>query len=240
VVSDQPLSGQVLSREGLVNRLLYRDGLMLVVDKPAGIPVHRGPKGGLNLEDLFDALQFGLPKPPALAHRLDRDTSGCLVLGRHPKALKKLGNLFADGRIKKTYWAIVHGTPDSDSGTIDAALAKRSELRGWWMKVDAGGQEAVTHFKVLAKTATMAWLELKPQTGRTHQIRVHLAHIGCPIIGDPIYGLPQDKVDLGGPPKLMLHARTISIPLYANREPIEVTAEPPAKMADLLAGFAAP
>jgi RluA family pseudouridine synthase len=218
----------VLSPEGLVNRLLYRDGLMLVVDKPAGIPVHRGPKGGPNLEDLFDALRFGLPKAPALAHRLDRDTSGCLVLGRHAKALRKLGALFASGRVSKTYWAITRGGPPDDHGIIDAPLAKRSEIRGWWMKVDEGGQKSVTHYKVLARGNTTTWLELKPETGRTHQIRVHLAHIGCPILGDPIYGVPEDKVDLGGPPKLMLHARAVVIPLYANRDPIEIIAEPPA------------
>ena len=92
-------------------RLLYRDGLMLVIDKPAGVAVHRGPKGGANLEDDFDALRFGLPRKPALAHRLDRDTAGCLVLGRHHKALEKLGLLFKQGKIGKTYWAIVVGGP---------------------------------------------------------------------------------------------------------------------------------
>ena len=92
-------------------RLLYRDGLMLVIDKPAGVAVHRGPKGGASLEDDFDALRFGLPRKPALAHRLDRDTAGCLVLGRHHKALEKLGLLFKQGKISKTYWAIVAGGP---------------------------------------------------------------------------------------------------------------------------------
>ena len=93
-------------------RLLYRDGLMLVLDKPAGVAVHRGPKGGASLEDDFDALRFGLPRKPALAHRLDRDTAGCLVLGRHHKALEKLGLLFKQGKIGKTYWAIVVGGPE--------------------------------------------------------------------------------------------------------------------------------
>src|SRR5512135_873198 len=93
----------------LVERVLYRDGLMLVIDKPAGIPVHAGPRGGPNLEAGFDALRFGLPRAPALAHRLDRDTSGCLVLGRHPKALRRLGALFAEGSVEKVYWAIVAG-----------------------------------------------------------------------------------------------------------------------------------
>ena len=105
-------------------RLLYRDGLMLVIDKPAGIAVHRGPKGGACLEDHFDALRFGLPRSPALAHRLDRDTAGCLVLGRHHKALEKLGLLFKQGKIAKTYWAIVAGAPADDEGLIDKPLGR--------------------------------------------------------------------------------------------------------------------
>src|SRR5476649_2136642 len=100
-----------MTPEEMLARLLYRDGLMLVIDKPAGFAVHRGPKGGESLEDHFDVLRFGLPRAPSLAHRLDRDTSGCLVLGRHRKALADLGALFAEGKIKKTYWALTVGTP---------------------------------------------------------------------------------------------------------------------------------
>ena len=105
-----------MTPEQMVSRLLYRDGLMLVIDKPAGLAVHRGPNGGESLEDHFDALRFGLPRAPALAHRLDRDTSGCLVLGRHRKALAKLGRLFKSGAVGKTYWAVVEGTPGRGSG----------------------------------------------------------------------------------------------------------------------------
>src|SRR2546423_5564419 len=100
-----------MTAEEIVARLVYRDGLMLVIDKPAGLAVHKGPKGGESLVDYFDALRFGLPRPPALAHRLDRDTSGCLVLGRHRKALAALGHLFKSGLIGKSYWAVVAGGP---------------------------------------------------------------------------------------------------------------------------------
>src|SRR5207244_10756712 len=100
-----------MTPEEIVARLIYRDGLMLVIDKPAGLAVHKGPKGGESLEDYFGALRFGLPRPPALAHRLDRDTSGCLVLGRHRKALAALGRLFKSGQVGKTYWALVAGRP---------------------------------------------------------------------------------------------------------------------------------
>src|SRR5215475_4569825 len=132
-------------------RLLYRDGLMLVIDNPAGLPVHRGPKGGESLEDHFGALRFGLPRAPALAHRLDRETSGCLVLGRHRKALATLGRLFKSGAIGKCYWAVVEGGPAEDEGVIDLPLARRDESRGWWMKPDPAGQPAVTKWKVLGR-----------------------------------------------------------------------------------------
>jgi tRNA pseudouridine32 synthase / 23S rRNA pseudouridine746 synthase len=140
-----------MTPEEMVARLLYRDGLMLVIDKPAGMAVHRGPKGGESLEDHFDALRFGLPRAPALAHRLDRDTSGCLVLGRHRKALAALGKMFKTGKIGKTYWAVVEGGPDADEGTTEIPLGKRDETRGWWMKRDAEGQAAVTTWKVMGR-----------------------------------------------------------------------------------------
>src|SRR5216110_4498 len=108
-----------MTPEEMVARILYRDGLMLVIDKPAGFAVHKGPKGGESLEDHFDALRFGLPRAPALAHRLDRDTSGCLALVRPRQALAQLGNLFKAGRMGKTYWAMVAGGPAEDEGRIE-------------------------------------------------------------------------------------------------------------------------
>src|SRR5271155_549580 len=130
----------------LINRVLYRDGLILVIDKPAGIAVHAGPGGGPNLESSFDTLRFGLPHPPALAHRLDRDTSGCLVLGRHPKALRRLGALFAAGRTEKIYWAIVEGAPAEAKGRIETGLKKLNRGSGWRMVIDPEGQRAVTDY----------------------------------------------------------------------------------------------
>ena len=138
-----------LTADEIQARVLHRDGLMLVIDKPAGLPVHRGPKGGANLEASFDALRFGLPRPPVLAHRLDKDTSGCLVLGRHRKATASLGLLFKHGKIGKTYWAVVEGGPAEDEGTIDMPLGRLNAERGWWQKPDPEGQKAVTNWKVL-------------------------------------------------------------------------------------------
>jgi tRNA pseudouridine32 synthase/23S rRNA pseudouridine746 synthase len=136
----------------LLARVLHRDGLMLIIDKPAGLPVHRGPKGGASLEDHFGALTFGLPRPPSLAHRLDKDTSGCLVLGRHRKALAHLGLLFKHGKVKKTYWAVVEGGPDEDEGEIDMPLGRLDDTRGWWMKPDPEGLPSVTRWKVMGRS----------------------------------------------------------------------------------------
>jgi tRNA pseudouridine32 synthase/23S rRNA pseudouridine746 synthase len=209
-----------------------------VIDKPAGMAVHRGPKGGESLEDHFDALRFGLPRAPALAHRLDRDTSGCLVLGRHRKALAELGRLFKTGAIGKTYWAVVEGGPDADAGRTDLPLGRKDVTRGWWMKPDPNGQLAATEWKVMGRTphgatsatASLTWLALEPLTGRTHQLRVHCAAMGWPIVGDAIYG----KAPRAGAPALQLHAREIAVPLYRKREPIRVTAPVPAHMVERL------
>jgi tRNA pseudouridine32 synthase / 23S rRNA pseudouridine746 synthase len=220
-----------MTPEEMVTRLLYRDGLMLVLDKPAGFAVHRGPKGGESLEDHFDALRFGLPRNPALAHRLDRDTSGCLVLGRHRKALESLGKLFKQGKIGKTYWALVQGGPAENEGRIDMPLGKRDDSRGWWMKPDPHGQPAVTTWTVMGRAEGTAWLALEPLTGRTHQLRVHCAENGWPIIGDTIYGsAPRESG-----PGLQLLSREIAVPLYKNRDPVRVTAPVPSHMREGLA-----
>lgn len=209
-------------------RLLYRDALVLVIDKPAGLPVHPGPKGGETLTDHLDALRFGLPRRPEAAHRLDRDTSGCLALGRHAKALARLNKLFAaSGTVEKTYWALVEGGPPEESGRIDLALARRSDdPRSWWMKADPAGDPALTRFAVLGRGGGLTWLVLSPVTGRTHQLRVHCAAMGYPILGDPIYGAAPRS----GGPGLQLHARALSLPLYPKKPPIRVEAPPPEHM----------
>jgi tRNA pseudouridine32 synthase / 23S rRNA pseudouridine746 synthase len=219
-----------MNEEEIVARLLYRDGLMLVIDKPAGFAVHKGPKGGESLEDYFGALRFGLPRAPALAHRLDRDTSGCLVLGRHRKALAELGRLFKAGKVGKTYWAVVEGSPAEDEGRIDLPLGRKDATRGWWMKHDPQGQPAATTWKVMGRAGPLTWLALEPLTGRTHQLRVHCAAKGWPIVGDSIYG----TAPRAGGPALHLHSREIVVPLYKNRAPIQVSAPVPLHMQEQL------
>ena len=124
-----------LTAEQIQARVLHRDGLILVLDKPAGLAVHAGPSGAPNLEECFDDLRFGLPRPPSLAHRLDADTAGVLVLGRHPKALAKLGRLFSGRDTEKTYWAVVEGAPPAEEGVFDMPLLKLNTRAGWSVKV---------------------------------------------------------------------------------------------------------
>jgi tRNA pseudouridine32 synthase/23S rRNA pseudouridine746 synthase len=223
-----------MTPEDMLARLLHRDGLMLVLDKPAGLPVHKGPKGGESLEDHFDALRFGLPRAPSLAHRLDKDTSGCLVLGRHRKALEKLGLLFKQGRIAKTYWAIVEGGPETEEGLIDLPLGRRDANRGWWMQVDPLGQPSRTGWRVMgrgqdAAGAPLAFMAFEPFTGRTHQIRVHASASGWPVLGDPVYGSGRRP----GSPPLHLHAREVTVPLPKDA-PTRVVAPVPLHMHEAL------
>lgn len=207
--------------------LVYRDALILVVNKPPGISVHVDSRGGASLEDHFPALQFGLPNPPVLAHRLDKDTSGCLILARNKEGARRMTQLFKEGSVQKVYHAVVHGTPFPLEGTISKPMAKLDD-RSYTcrMKVDAAGKEAVTEYRVLRTFADdKALLELTPKTGRTHQLRVHCSAIGHPVVGDTIYG----KEKYGSSPPLHLHALSVCVPLYPKRAaPLQVSAPPPA------------
>jgi len=215
-----------MNAEEIVSKVLYRDALMLVIDKPAGLPVHPGPKGGETLTQHLDALRFGLPRKPEAAHRLDKDTSGCLILGRHARAIARLNELFKANEVDKVYWAVVEGGPAEDEGEIDLALAPKSPVRGWWMKVDPKGQPSLTRWRVLGRGEGATLLELRPVTGRTHQLRVHCQASGWPILGDPIYGTAPR---FNGP-GLHLHARSVTVPLYPKKPPINVEAPVPEHM----------
>lgn len=198
---------------------------MIILDKPAGLPVHRGPRGGASLEDWLPLLRGGRRHLPQPAHRLDADTAGCLALGRTKPALAALGALFAAGRAEKAYWAVVRGVPESDAGVVDAPLAKTStRAAGWRMEVRADGQRAVTEWRLLGRGEGIAALELRPRTGRTHQLRAHLAHLGHPILGDARYG--------GGAGALHLLARRLVLPLDPPRA---ATAPIPPHMQEALA-----
>ena len=204
--------------------ILYRDPRFVVLDKPAGLPVHPGPRGGPSIEDVFPALSRR-KDGPWLAHRLDADTAGCLVVALRRQALLEAQAAFAAGRVEKTYWAVVRGAPAETTGRIDAPLLKRTTKAGWRMVVDPAGQPAVSDYFVRGRDDGMTWLEVKPHTGRTHQVRAHCAALGCPVLGDPVYG-PAD-----GKP-LHLLARAIMLPLDP---PVSATAPVPAHMRAALA-----
>lgn len=202
--------------------ILFQDARFAVLDKPAGLPVHAGPRGGPSVEDGFPALSRRRDGP-WLAHRLDADTSGCLVVALRRAALHQAQAAFADGRAGKTYWAAVRGSPAGERGTVTLPLTKRSDRSGWRMVADAAGLAAVTDWQVLGRGPVVTWLALRPRTGRTHQVRVHCASLGCPVLGDPVYG------DGVGP--LHLLARAITLPL---EPPLDATAPVPPHMRNAL------
>ena len=146
------------------------------------------------------------------------------MLGRHPKALAKLGRLFSGRDTEKTYWAVVEGAPPAEQGVFDMPLLKLNTRSGWSVKVSDKGQPSLTRYKVLGRAPGMTWLELKPETGRTHQIRVHCAAAGCPVIADRLYGRAEPNN------QLHLQSHGIVLPLSKTKPPIAVTAAPPAHM----------
>ena len=202
------------------DRVLYIDGEAIVIDKPAGLAVHPGARTRESLEDYLHQLRFGFHRLPLPVHRLDRDTSGCLLLARNPKAHKAFQRAFEEKRVEKTYVAVLDGVPEAESGTVDMALGKVSTAaEGWRMVPDDGGKQAVTHWRVVAVKDGRAVIVFTPETGRTHQIRVHAASgIGIPISGDPVYGLGK------GP--MLLHALSLKVDRGA-KPPVEATAPLP-------------
>jgi tRNA pseudouridine32 synthase / 23S rRNA pseudouridine746 synthase len=208
----------------LQSRVLHRDATLIVLDKPAGLAVHPGPRTPESLERYLDALRFGNRERPRLVHRLDRDTSGCLLLARHAKAVRRLGRLFASAQVKKIYWAVVEGAPPAEEGVIDRALKKEARKEGWRMVADPAGQPALTRYRLLGRGDGLSWLELAPETGRTHQLRVHCASEGVPILGDPVYGRGSASVPMH------LHARAISLPPRGTHPALTVAAPAPEHM----------
>ncbi len=201
--------------ERLKARVLHRDATMIVIDKPAGLAVQGGTNQTTHLDAMLDALRFDAKERPRLVHRLDRDTSGVLVLARTAAAARELGALFKSRAVTKVYWAVVVGVPRPSEGKIDLPLAKRPARGGERVAVDEDeGKRAVTHYRVLdAAGKQVALVELEPRTGRTHQLRAHMAALGTPILGDGKYGgraafLPGAELAK----RLHLHARSITLP----------------------------
>ena len=216
----------------LSDRVLFLDGEAIVVDKPAGLPVDTPRDGALALENHLDSLKFGFRRWPTAVHRLDRDTSGCLLLARNPKAHARFQQAFEQGLVEKTYLAIVEGVLDAHEGVIDLALTKTSTVEnGWRMVADVDGKRAVTHWRTLSTIGARTMIEFKPETGRTHQIRVHAATgLGLPIVGDPVYGLGNSKNGAA----TLLHASALRL-VREGKQPVEALAPLPDSFA--AAGF---
>lgn len=202
--------------------ILFQSPHFVVLNKPAGLAVHPGPGGGPSVEDVFPTLSRR-KDGPWLAHRLDADTAGCLVVALRKQALLAAQAAFLAGTVRKTYWAVVQGVPATEAGEVVNRLQKRNLRAGWRMEPASDGAPARTSWRLMGQAGGLAWLELQPFTGRTHQIRVHCAVLGHPILGDPIYGRGD------GPMHLL--ARAIALPL---QPPISAVAPPPDHMRDAL------
>ena len=216
--------------------LLYEDSKVFVFNKPAGLAVQGGSGVVRHVDDMLEAWRSQKGEKPRLVHRLDRDTSGVLVVARTRLAAMKLAEAFRARETKKTYWALVKGVPPKREDKISTWLIKESTIDGDRVRVakhgEKGADHAVSYYRVLEQAAqTMTWLEMEPYTGRTHQLRVHAASIGCPIIGDPKYFEADVNWDFPGgvQNKLHLHARRIIIP-HPDKGTIDVTAPMPPHM----------
>lgn len=208
--------------------ILFEDGEALVIDKPAGLPVDRPRRGGPSLEDHLAELRLGFQREPAPVHRLDTDTSGCLLLARNPKALKRFARAFEERVVAKRYLGVLAGIPQEREGTIELSLAKISSAEGGWRMIAAKkGKPSVTHWRAIESRDGHTLVEFRPETGRTHQIRIHaLAGLGLPLLGDPVYG------DGKGAGRTMLHAVHIAVP-RVGKPPVEASAPLPADFAAL-------
>jgi tRNA pseudouridine32 synthase/23S rRNA pseudouridine746 synthase len=211
--------------------ILFEDGEALVIDKPGGLPIERPRAGGPSLEDYLDDLRLGFQRDPVPVHRIDTDTSGCLLLARNPKALKRFARAFEERAVGKRYLGILAGVPQDSEGAIELSLSKISSAeKGWRMIPAKKGKPSITHWRIIGESGGRALVEFKPETGRTHQIRVHAASgIGIPLLGDPVYG------EGTGARRTMLHAAALEVP-REGKPPIVAEAPMPADFAAL--GFA--
>jgi tRNA pseudouridine32 synthase / 23S rRNA pseudouridine746 synthase len=209
----------------LADCILFIDAEAMIVDKPAGLPVDLPRDQSICVMNHLDSLRFGFERQPGIVHRLDRDTSGCLLLSRNPKAQRRFSQAFEAGTVTKTYLAVIDGIPASSGGTIDLALNKVSTREtGWRMVPDKRGQRAVTHWEVAGIDGHRALVRFTPETGRTHQLRVHAASaIGFPIMGDPVYGTGEGA--------MLLHAASLSVP-REGKPPVAAAAPLPSSFPD--------
>ena len=211
--------------------ILFEDGEALIIDKPGGLPIERPRAGGACLEDRAHELRLGFERSPVPVHRLDTDTSGCLLLARNPKALKRFSAAFEARAVEKVYLGVVAGVLTADEGTIELALSKISSAEDGWRMIPARkGKPSLTLWRRLDERDGLTLIEFRPETGRTHQIRVHAASgLGAALLGDPVYGVARPGM------RTMLHARSLAI-AREGKPPVAATSPLPADFAAL--GFA--
>lgn len=243
-ITDRPVKPATVDRARVAElqaRVLHRDKDVLIIDKPAGLAVQGGSGVNEHLDGYLDALRFDADERPRLVHRLDKDTSGVMVLARNGAAARWLAEAFRRRSTRKLYWAVVVGVPQIEAGIIDAPLDKRLAGGGERMEMvdDGEGQVAKTVYRIVARAGRVAsWLAMEPLTGRTHQLRVHAADaLHTPILGDGKYGGANAYLESSDVSrKLHLHARGIRIPLPAKGA-IEAYAKLPAHMATTFSFF---
>ena len=232
--SDQPVTAKTMRGENdadvLARMTLYEDESVYVFDKPAGLAVQGGSGLVRHVDGMLEALRNKKGEKPRLVHRLDRDTSGVLVVARSRLAAMRLSEAFRGRDARKFYWALVKGVPKKREDRISTWLVKEQTFDGDRMRVarhgEQGADHAISHYRVVEQAGqSLTWLEMEPYTGRTHQLRVHAAHIGCPIIGDPKYFEADTNWDFPGgmQNRLHLHARRIVLP-HPKGGVIDVTA----------------
>jgi 23S rRNA pseudouridine955/2504/2580 synthase len=227
----KPLSKE--ERRFFESMILHEDKDIYVLNKPSGFAVQGGTKTHHHLDGLLMGLGAELGERPLLVHRLDRDTSGVIVIAKRRAVASALGKLFATRNVKKTYWAVVKGVPHPLQGRIDVALIKAKSEDGDRMRASREGEEedeqrAVTQYAVLDHAKVAAWMSLRPQTGRQHQLRAHMDHLGTPILGDNKYNGDRDLAD-GVENRLHLHARRLVFP-HPRGGSVDVTAPLPEHM----------
>ena len=215
----------------LEDRILFVDAEAIVIDKPEGLPVDTPRAGGDSVEARIRELSLGFKRPPVPMHRLDRDTSGCLLLARNPRARSHFQQAFEQGGVGKTYLAVLDGLVEGEEGMIALPVAKISSAAGGWrMVVDKGGKDSATRWRKIAEADGQSLVEFTPLSGRTHQIRVHAARgLGAAVVGDPVYSLPDDA-ELGGmvlpDSGMLLHSWRLVVP-RDPKPPIDVIAPVP-------------
>jgi 23S rRNA pseudouridine1911/1915/1917 synthase len=222
-----PGTHSVLQAEDLPLRIAYEDDHLLVVDKPAGIVVHPSPghASGTMVHGLVGRTAGGDEERRGIVHRLDRDTSGLLVVARTEEAYERLQELVRNRELERRYKALVRGRPRSWRGRIEAPIGRdRHDPTRHSLETDTP-REAVTHFEVERLLDKHALLDVRLETGRTHQIRVHLGAIGLPVVGDPVYGVPDEQLK-----RQFLHAWRLAFPHPASGEPVEVESPLPPEL----------